>query len=111
MITLMSMNYQQAKQDVQRVIDDATGDFRADFAAHADDFTKVVETSKVVTTAAVNVSAVQSMTPNSAVVLVAATSEVTNAGGADKAPRTWRLIVTITRDSGQMKMSKVEFVP
>ncbi|MDT5173139.1 MAG: Mce-associated rane protein, partial [Mycobacterium sp.] len=37
-------------------------------------------------------------------------SEVTNEAGAKQDPRKYRLIVTITRDDGQLKMSKVEFV-
>jgi Mce-associated membrane protein len=52
-----------------------------------------------------------SMTNDSAVVLVASTSEVTNAAGAKQDPRTFRLIVTLTRDGDRLKMSKVEFVP
>ena len=51
------------------------------------------------------------MTDDSAVVLVATTSEVTNAAGAKQDPRNYRLIVTVARDGGQLKLSKVEFVP
>ena len=51
------------------------------------------------------------MTDDSAVVLVAATSEVTNAAGAKEESRAWRLSVTVTRVDGELKMSKVEFVP
>jgi Mce-associated membrane protein len=51
-----------------------------------------------------------SMTNDSAVVLIASTSEVTNAAGAKQDPRNFKLIVTLTRDGGQLKMSKVEFV-
>jgi Mce-associated membrane protein len=65
----------------------------------------------VVASANVNATAVQSMTGDSAVVLVAATSEVTNADGTNQAPRAWRLIVTVARDAGQLKMAQVEFVP
>jgi Mce-associated membrane protein len=79
----------------------------------AGDFTKVVEQSKVVEQGTVQAVAVDrdSMTDDSAVALVASTSEVTNAAGAKQDPRNFRLIVTLTRDSGQLKMSKVEFVP
>jgi Mce-associated membrane protein len=51
------------------------------------------------------------MTDNSAVVLVATKSEVTNSSGANKEPRSWRLSVTVQRDGDQIKMSRVEFVP
>ncbi|HUO38451.1 MAG TPA: hypothetical protein VMU34_11680 [Mycobacterium sp.] len=110
-VSLMSMDFNHAKDDVQRVIDNSTGEFRDDFSSRADDFTKVVQESKVVTTATVNATAVQSMTDNSAVVLVSATSQVSNATGAKNEPREWRLAVSVTKDGGQLKMSKVEFVP
>jgi len=51
------------------------------------------------------------MTDNSAVVLVSASSRVTNAAGAKQEPRTWRLSVDLERVGDQIKMSKVEFVP
>lgn len=110
-VTLMSMNFQNAQQDVQRVVDNSTGEFHDDFAKTADDFIKVVQDSKVVTTVQINQTAVQSKTTDSATVLVAATSRITNSAGAQQAPRAWRLVVTLARDGSQLKMSKVEFVP
>ncbi len=56
-------------------------------------------------------AAVQSIDGYSALVLVAATSRITNAAGAKDEPRNWRLRVTVTDDGGQYKMSKLEFVP
>lgn len=110
-VTLMSMDFQRSKKDFQRLVDDSTGEFRDDFTRRADEFTTAIEQSKVVTTAKVNGAAVQSMTADSATVLVAATSEVTNAAGALREPRAWRLIVTVKRDGGLLKMSRVEFIP
>jgi Mce-associated membrane protein len=110
-VTLMSLDFNKAKEDVQRIIDNSTGDFKKDFQATADDFVKATQDAKAVTTTTVNATAVQSMTENSADVLVAATSRVTNSAGAKDEPRSWRLSVTVTRDGGQLKMSKVEFVP
>jgi Mce-associated membrane protein len=112
-VTLTSMDFNNAKDGVQRIADDSTGTFRDDFLKMADDFIKVVEQSKVVSQGSVQAAAVDldTMTDNSAVVLVASTSEITNAAGAKQDPRTYRLIVTIARDGKQLKMSKVEFVP
>jgi Mce-associated membrane protein len=112
-VTLTSLDFNNAKDSVQRIIDDSTGSFRDDFAKTANDFTTVVEQSKVVEQGTVRAVAVDldSMTHDSAVVLVASTSEVTNAAGAKQDPRGFRLIVTLTRDGDQLKMSKVEFVP
>ena len=97
-VSLMSLDFNRAEEDVQRIIDNSTGQFREDFESAAEDF-------------AVNATAVESMTEDSAEVLVAATSSVTNAAGAEQDPRSWRLFVSVTRDDGQLKMSKVEFVP
>ena len=112
-ITLTSLDFNNAKQGVQRILDNSTGSFKDDFVKMADDFTKVVEQSKVVSQGTVQSAAVDldTMTDNSAVVLVASTSEVTNAAGAKQEPRSYRLIVTVARDGDQLKISKVEFVP
>lgn len=112
-VTLTSLDFNDAKQGVQRILDDSTGSFKDDFQKMAADFTKVVEQSQVVEHGTVQAAAVDldSMTNDSAVVLVASTSEVSNAAGAKQDPRSFRLIVTLTRDGDQLKMSKVEFVP
>nr|WP_241011213.1 hypothetical protein [Mycobacterium gordonae] len=112
-VTLTSLDFEHAKEGVQSIVEVSTGTFKDDFLKMADDFINVVEQSKVVSQGTVQATAVDldSMTDNSAVVLVASTSEVTNAAGAKQDPRKYRLIVTMTRDGGQLKMSKVEFVP
>lgn len=110
-VTLMSMDFAHVKEDVQRVIDASTGSFKDDFVKQSADFISTAEQSKITTVCTVNDTAVKSMTADSAVVLVAATSEVTNAAGAKQDARPWRLVVTIARDAGKLKLSKVEFVP
>lgn len=110
-VNMFSMDFNRAKEDVQRVIDSSTGQFRDDFQQRAKDFTTVVEQSKVVTQGTVNAAAVQSIEGDSALVLVAASSRISNAAGAKDEPRNWRLKVTVTDDGGQYKMSKLEFVP
>src|ERR1700722_10724391 len=111
-VTLTSLDFNDAKAGVQRIIGNSTGSFRDDFAKMADDFTKVVEESKVVERGTVQAVAVDldSLKDDSAVVLVASTSEVTNPAGAKQDPRNFKFIVTLTRDGDQLKMSKVEFV-
>jgi Mce-associated membrane protein len=110
-VNMTSLDFKKAKDDVQRVIDSSTGEFRDDFQHRAADFTKVVEQSKVVTEGSVNAAAVETMDGHSALVLVSATSRVTNSAGAKDEARSWRLRVTVTEEDGQYKMSKVEFVP
>lgn len=110
-VTLMSLDFTKAEEDVQRIIDNSTGQFKSDFESQAADFVKVAQDSKVITEVSVNSTAVESMSDQKAEVLVAASSRVTNTAGAQQEPRTWRLSVSLERDGDQIKMAKVEFVP
>jgi len=110
-VNMTSMDFNRAKEDIQRLLDSSTGEFRNDFQQRAKDFASVVEQSKVATQGTVNAAAIQSMDEHSASVLVAATSRITNSAGAKDEPRVWRLRVIVTEDGGQYKMSKVEFIP
>lgn len=107
---LMSLNFGNAKDDVQRLINDTSGDFRKDLESHRDDFIAVVQDSKVVTTCAIKGVAVQSMSADAGTVLVAASSKITDTAGASKEQRTWRVTVTLNRIAGQLKISRVEFI-
>lgn len=108
---LLSIDYNHAKADVQRVIDLSTGGFKNDFSRGAQDFVTTAEQSKAVTVGSIKAAALESDNGDSGVVLLAAASQVTNANGAKQDPRAWRMSVTVTRDGDQLKMSNVEFVP
>ena len=110
-VNMTSLDFNRAKEDVQRVIDSSTGQFRDDFQQRAKDFMTVVEQSKVVTQGTVNAAAVQSIDGNSALVSSRRHRASPTPRGAKDEPRSWRLKVTVTEDGGQYKMSKVEFVP
>ncbi|OBK40754.1 hypothetical protein A5658_20560 [Mycobacterium sp. 1245111.1] len=109
-INLTSLDYNKAKENVQRVLDTATGEFKDDFQKRAEDFESVVKDSKVVTEGSVAATAVESMTKDSAVVLVLANESVTNIAGAKDQPRTFRFRVSVVHDGDDLKLSKVEFV-
>ncbi len=110
-VTLMSLNFNSAADDVKRIIDSTTGDFKKEFESQAAEFTKAAQDSKVITAANVNAIAVKSMTQDTATVLVAVTTNVSNAASKEQQPRSWRLNVDVARDGGQIKLAKVEFVP
>ena len=111
-INLMSMDYAKAEESVQRVLDGSTGKFRANFEETSDEFIKALQDEKIITKATVNDAAVDSMTDDSAVVLVSATSrrEGPKAPKDQQQPRVWRVVLTLERADGQIKMSGVEFV-
>ncbi|MCX2931294.1 VirB8/TrbF family protein [Mycobacterium sp. CVI_P3] len=108
---LLSIDYNRAQADVQHVIDLSTGTFKDDFSRGADDFVKTAEQSKAVTVGSIKSAALDSDNGDTGVVLLAASSTVTNANGAHQDPRAWRMSVTVARDGDQYKMSNVEFVP
>ena len=109
-INLTSLDFNNAKEDVQRVLDSATGEFKDDFQRRADDFASVVKDSKAVAQGSVRATAVESMSKDSAVVLVLANERITNSAGAKDDPRAFRFRVTVVRDGDQLKISKVEYV-
>ncbi len=109
-INLTSLDFNKAKEDVQRILDSSTGEFKDDFARRADDFASVVKDSKAVTQGSVAATAVESISKDSAVVLVLANERVTNLAGAKDEPRAFRFRVSVLRDGDQLKISKLEFV-
>jgi Mce-associated membrane protein len=109
-INLTSLDFNRAKEDVQRVLDSATGQFRDDFQKRAEDFASVVKDSKVVTEGSVAATAVESMDKDSAVVLVLGNERITNLAGAKDQPRIFRFRVSVVHDGDELKVSKVEFV-
>jgi Mce-associated membrane protein len=109
-INLTSLDFNKSKEDVQRILDSSTGEFRDQFQKKADDFASVVKDTKAVAQGSVAAAAVESTTKDSAVVLVLANERVTNVAGAKDQPRTFRFRVSVVRDGDQLKLSKVEFV-
>lgn len=108
-VNLMSLDYNDAEASVARVLDASTGKFHEEYAGQADLLIKGLERSKVVTTVTVGATAVESMDADSAVVLVSARSEATNAKDGRQEPELFRLAVHLGRDGDQMKVSDLEF--
>jgi Mce-associated membrane protein len=109
-VTLMSIDAGKAREDLQRIIDNATGQFKNEMLLTANDRVEQVEQSKLSTKATVTAVAVESMTADSAVVLVTTKSEAVDADNAKSPPRYWRLVMTLQQDGGQLKIAKIEFV-
>jgi Mce-associated membrane protein len=109
-LTMLTINASTARADVQRFADQTTGQFKAMVLLSGEDYVKALEQSKVSSKAAVQAVAVQSMTQDSAVVLVAAKSELTKPEAKPES-RSWRVVINLETDGGQLKISKVEFTP
>lgn len=107
---MLTINARTARADVQRFIDDTTGGLKAGLLLNAEEFVKAAEQSDANTKGTVQAVAVQSMTDDSAIVLVAAKSEVTRPNVAQPESKTMRVVVDLLRDGGALRVSKVEFL-
>jgi len=108
--TLMSIDPDHAKDDVQRMIDASTGDQKSQLLVLSVLIVKKAEDTKVGSKVTVEAVAVESLSDNSGVVLVAAKTAPTGPDNAKPPPALFRLSVNMDRDGGQLKMSKVDFL-
>jgi len=109
-VNLMSLNFNSAKEDVQRVLDNATGKFKENFDAESGFLVKALQESEVVTEVTVNQVAVESKSDDSAVVLVSSESQATNSKNQRQQPQFFRIAVALARDGGQVKVAQVDFL-
>jgi Mce-associated membrane protein len=107
---MMSIDPDHARENVQRTIDETTGLLKSQLEATSTYMVKSAQDAKVTTKATVEDVAVESMTDNSAVVLVVAKSDTINPDKSKRPPVFWRLSINLDRDSGQLKISKLDFV-
>ncbi|MBY8859383.1 hypothetical protein K7711_23140 [Nocardia sp. CA2R105] len=110
-VDLTTISAGSADADIARILAASTGTFHDDFGSRSAAFTSVVKQAHVSTTGTVSAAGIESMSGDEAKVLVAATSRVTNATGADNEPRVWRLRVLLHRSQGHILVSNVDFVP
>jgi Mce-associated membrane protein len=109
-VTLMSIDPAHAAESIQHTIDDTTGALKSQLEATSSYMAKNAQDAQVTTKATVQDVAVESMTDNSAVVLVVAKSDTINPDKSVRPPVFWRLSVNIDRDGDRLKMSKLDFV-
>ena len=107
---LMSIDPDHAKESVQRMIDASTGDQKNTLSVLSTLIVKKAEDTKVGSKVTVEGVAVESLSDNSGVVLVAAKTDPTGPDDAKPPPALFRLSVKMDRDGGQLKMSKVDFL-
>ncbi len=108
--TLMSIDPAHAAENIQHTIDDTTGTLKSQLEATSSYVVKNAQDARITTKATVEDVAVESMTDNSAVVLVVAKSDTINPDKSVRPSVFWRLSVNIDRDGDRLKMSKLDFV-
>lgn len=109
-VSLTTIDHEHAEDDVQRILSASTGAFRDDFARQATGFieaAKKAQSKSVGTVAEAGLEAVDGQVGR---VLVALTVMTSNRGVPERAPRSWRVRVTVSPAEGAYKVSSVEFI-
>lgn len=110
-LNLTTIKPETAKEDVERILAGASGEFKSEFDGREDPFVGVVKEAGVTTVGKILEAGFESQDGNVGKVLVAARADVSTPDGTQNGPRDFRMRVTVTDDGGTMTASKVEFVP
>jgi Mce-associated membrane protein len=110
-VNLTSMSASTEHQDMTKLMDGATGSFRAEFSQQAQAFEQVLSQSKVTSTGRVVESGLVSADDNNAVALTAVTATVKNTDAPNGQQRVYRMRVTLQHQGNQWLVSNLEFVP
>lgn len=109
-LNLTTIRAQSAKEDIDRILSVASGDFKTEFDGRVDPFMDIVKQANVVSTGEVVESGIVAADDKSAQVLVAAKQTVSNNGSPEPQSRQYRFRVTVANADAGMTVSKVEFV-
>ncbi|WP_435591220.1 hypothetical protein [Nocardia sp. bgisy118] len=109
-LNLTTIRADSAKEDIDRILSMASGQFKTEFDGRVDPFLSIVQQAKVVSNGEIVEAALESDADDSAKVLVAAKQTLTNAGQAEPQTRFYRFRVTVTRTDSGLSASNVEFV-
>ncbi|MGW4636197.1 hypothetical protein [Nocardia sp. NPDC004415] len=109
-LNLTTIRAGSAKEDIDRILAVASGDFKTEFDGRVDPFMDIVKQANVVSTGEVVESGIVTADADSAQVLVAAKQTVSNNGSPEPQSRQYRFRVTVSNADTGMTVSKVEFV-
>lgn len=109
-VNLTTIDHERVEEDVARIVDSSTGEFRDDFDRRRQPFIDAARTAQSKSVGTVAEAALESADGDEGRVLVAMTVMTSNRGKPETAAQAWRMRVTVVRDAGAFKVSKVEFV-
>lgn len=109
-VDLRTVDYERVDANVQRVLDSATGAFLDDYRRRAPELGNAVRAARSTSVGTVTASALDSVGPNDAEVLIALSVKTVILGQRDQAPRPMRMRILIREIDGGPKVSNVELV-
>jgi len=110
-VNLTSIDYARVDADIQRVLNSATGTFYDDFKQRSSAFAEVVKKAKSKTSGTIIEAGLESVTADSAQVLVSVSVSTSNMALSDQPPRRWRMRIDVQKVQNEAKISNVVFVP
>ena len=110
-LNLTTIDYSRVDTDIQRVLDSATGAFHDDFQRESAAFAQVVKQAQSKSEGSITEAGIESVTGDTAQVLVSVSVKTSNVGAQEREPRHWRMRVSVEKIGDGVKVSKVEFVP
>lgn len=110
LLALTTIDHQRVDDDVQRILDTSTGQFRDDFAQRAEPFKDAARKAQSNSVGTISEAAVESVDGDQGRVLVALTVMTSNDGAPDRQAQGWRTRVTVNRADGEFKVAAVEFI-
>ena len=107
---LIQVSGATSEEDLEKLLDGATAEFRAELEAQADRLRKALSKNKVTATGEVISTGVVKLEDGRATVIVAAAGTVENTKTAEAEPRNYRLRVDLQKDEDRWLVSGLEFV-
>ncbi|RHW23619.1 hypothetical protein D0Z08_28760 [Nocardioides immobilis] len=107
---LIEVSGATSEQDLDKLLDGATAEFRTELEAQADRLRKALSKNKVTATGDVVSAGVVNLEDGRATVIVAAVGTVENDQTAEAEPRNYRLRVDLQQDDDRWLVSGLEFV-
>ena len=108
---LLTVDYQHADADAQRILDSATGKFHDSFARRKQSYIDNAKRMRSTLVGTVTDAGLESRTTNQGRVLVAVTVQSSDPTQAQREPQFWRIRITVNKTGDVAKISDVVFVP
>lgn len=109
-LNLTTMDFAHVEADIQRVLDGSMGTFYEDFEQRAPAFEEVVKKTQSKTQGTVTETGIESVSGDSARVLVAVSVKTSNIAAAEQRPRLWRMRIDVQKAGDVAKVTNVGFV-
>ena len=110
-VNLLTVDYQHADADAQRILDSATGKFYDSFARRKQSYIDNAKRMRSQSVGTATDAGLESRNGDQGKVLVAVTVKSSDPAQARQEPQFWRLRITVKKAGNVAKVSDVAFVP